>query len=92
MASVLQQVQQLEEKIFDDPGEVEARRLFRERADAYHDRILMLPESLERSGASWRQDQRAEERQRTDARCGGARAAAPGAARNSEDARNYWET
>ena len=90
---VLQQVQQLEEKIFDDPGEVEARRLFRERADAYHDRILTLPESLaeERRELAARinalkndnaqmREVVALERERRDL------------PRNSEDARNYWET
>ncbi|MEF8729226.1 MAG: VC_2705 family sodium/solute symporter [Accumulibacter sp.] len=90
---VLQQVQVLEERIFGDPGEVEARRLFRERADAYHDRILSLPESL------------AEERLELAARINALkndnaqmreivalereRRELP---RNSEDARNYWET
>ncbi|EXI91585.1 MAG: Acetate transporter ActP [Candidatus Accumulibacter sp. BA-94] len=90
---VLQQVQQLEERIFDEPGEVEARRLFRERADAYHDRILTLPESL------------AEERRELAARINALkndnaqmrevvalereRRELP---RNSEDARNFWET
>ncbi|ACV37002.1 sodium:solute symporter family protein [Accumulibacter sp.] len=44
---VLQKVQSLEEKLFDEPAEVEARRLFRERADGYHERILTLPASLE---------------------------------------------
>ncbi|QKS30877.1 MAG: VC_2705 family sodium/solute symporter [Candidatus Accumulibacter similis] len=90
---VLQQVQQLEEKIFDDPGEFEARRLFRERADAYHDRILTLPESLaeERRELAVRinalkndnaqmREVVALERERRDL------------PRNSEDARNYWET
>jgi cation/acetate symporter len=44
---VLQKVNILEEKIFEDPAEVDARRLFRERADGYHERILTLPASLE---------------------------------------------
>ena len=44
---VLQKVQVLEERIFDDPAEVDARRLFRERADGYYTRILTLPDSLE---------------------------------------------
>ncbi|MCM8611654.1 VC_2705 family sodium/solute symporter [Accumulibacter sp.] len=89
---VLQQVQALEERIFVDAGEIEARRLFRERADAYHDRILSLPESL------------AEERRELAARINALkndnaqmreivalereRRELP---RTSEDARNYWE-
>ncbi len=90
---VLQQVQALEEKIFFEPGEVEARRLFRERADAYHDRILTLPESLsdERRELAARIDSLrndnaqmrevvALERERREL------------PRNSEDARSYWET
>jgi len=43
---VLQKVQVLETKIFDDPAEVEVRRLYRERADAYSEKILRLPASL----------------------------------------------
>ncbi|WP_300451367.1 sodium:solute symporter family protein [Accumulibacter sp.] len=44
---VLQQVQALEEKIFDDPAEIDSRHLFRQRADEYYERILTLPDSLE---------------------------------------------
>ena len=90
---VLQQVQVLEEKIFDEPGEAEARRLFRERADAYHERILSLPESLaderrdlaERINALKNDNAQmrevvALERERREL------------PRNSEDARNHWET
>ena len=43
---VLQKVRVLEDKIFRDPGEIDARRVFRERADAYYERILTLPDSL----------------------------------------------
>jgi cation/acetate symporter len=90
---VLQQVQALEEKIFFEPGEVEARRLFRERADAYHDRILTLPESLSderrelaarinslRNDNAQMREVVALERERREL------------PRNSEDARSYWET
>jgi len=90
---VLQQVQVLEERIFDEPAEVEARRLFRERADAYHDRILTLPESLEeerrdlaarintlKNDNAQMREVVALERQRREL------------PRNSEDARSYWET
>ncbi|MBA4093942.1 MAG: cation acetate symporter [Candidatus Accumulibacter sp.] len=44
---VLQKVQGLEEQIFDRPAEVEARRLFRVRADEYYDRVARLPVSLD---------------------------------------------
>ena len=44
---VLQKVQVLEEGIFDEPAEVDARRLFHERADGYYERILSLPASLD---------------------------------------------
>jgi hypothetical protein len=44
---VLQKVQVLEEKIFAEPAEIEARRIFRERADGYYERILTLPEALD---------------------------------------------
>lgn len=44
---VLQQLTQLENKIFQDTGEIDARRIFRERADAYYQRILSLPASLQ---------------------------------------------
>lgn len=43
---VLQKVDALETKIFENPSEIEVRRLFRERADAYYDKILRLPASL----------------------------------------------
>jgi cation/acetate symporter len=43
---VLQKVEVLETKIFDNSAEVDARRLYRERADAYYDKILRLPASL----------------------------------------------
>ncbi|MEF8713373.1 MAG: sodium:solute symporter family protein [Accumulibacter sp.] len=44
---VLQKVQDLEERIFDDPAEFDVRHRFQERADGYHSRILALPDSLE---------------------------------------------
>ncbi|MFZ2855109.1 MAG: sodium:solute symporter family protein, partial [Rhodocyclaceae bacterium] len=44
---VLQKVEVLETRIFADPAEVKARRLYRERADAYDDKILRLPASLD---------------------------------------------
>lgn len=43
---VLQKVEILETKIFDNPAEVDARRRYRERADVYYDKILRLPASL----------------------------------------------
>jgi cation/acetate symporter len=43
---VLQKVEILETKIFANAAEIEARRLFRERADAYADKIQHLPASL----------------------------------------------
>ena len=43
---VLQKVAQLENRIFEDPAEIEARRLYRLRADAYYEKILRLPASL----------------------------------------------
>jgi len=45
---VLQQVQQMEDRIFDSPAEVAARRLYRERADEYARKIAQLPDSLSR--------------------------------------------
>ena len=45
---VLQQVRQMEDKLFDSPAEVAARRLFRERADEYARKIAQLPDSLSR--------------------------------------------
>lgn len=43
---VLAKVEALETRLFDDPAELEARRLYRERADAIYDNILNLPDSL----------------------------------------------
>jgi len=43
---VLQKVGQLEEKLFDSPAELDARRLYRERADDYAQKIMRLPNSL----------------------------------------------
>jgi cation/acetate symporter len=43
---VLQDVGRLEEKFFNMPAEIEARRLYRERADIYAERIMQLPTSL----------------------------------------------
>jgi len=43
---VLQKVELLETRIFDDPAELDVRRLYRERADAYYEKILRLPASL----------------------------------------------
>lgn len=43
---VLQQVTVLEEKLFDTPNEIEVRRLYRERADIYAEKIMQLPHSL----------------------------------------------
>ncbi len=43
---VLQQVTRLEARLFDMPAEVEARRLYRERADLYAQKIMQLPHSL----------------------------------------------
>ena len=43
---VLQQVHQLEEKLFDNPAELEVRNLYRERADDYAQKIMRLPSSL----------------------------------------------
>jgi cation/acetate symporter len=45
---VLQKVQVLEEKLFETPAEIEARRLYQERADLYAQKIMQLPESLSR--------------------------------------------
>jgi len=89
---VLQKVQLLEEKIFADPAETDARQHFRQRADAYYQRILTLPESLaeERQSIAERidalkssnaqmRDVAALERQRRELPA------------TSEDARKYWE-
>ena len=43
---VLQQVTQLEERLFDLPAEREVRQLYRERAELYAQRIMQLPQSL----------------------------------------------
>ncbi len=43
---VLHQVGRLEDKYFASPAEVEARRLFQERADGYAAKIMALPYSL----------------------------------------------
>ncbi len=43
---VLQQVTQLEERLFDTPAEQEVRRLYQARADLYAQRIMQLPQSL----------------------------------------------
>ncbi|MEY2633298.1 MAG: hypothetical protein RIR00_1952, partial [Pseudomonadota bacterium] len=43
---VLQEVERLENRIFTQPAELEARRLFQERADLYAEKIIRLPYSL----------------------------------------------
>jgi cation/acetate symporter len=43
---VLQQVTQLENRLFDTPAEIEVRTLYHERADDYAQKIMQLPESL----------------------------------------------
>ncbi len=43
---VLQEVRQLEGKLFDSPAELAARKLYRERADEYAQKIMQLPQSL----------------------------------------------
>ena len=43
---VLQQVTELEERLFNSPAELEARQLYRERADLYAQKIMQLPQSL----------------------------------------------
>jgi cation/acetate symporter len=43
---VLQQVTQLEDRLFQSPPEVEVRQLYRERADLYAQKIMQLPQSL----------------------------------------------
>lgn len=43
---VLQKVTQLEERLFDTPAEQEVRKLYRDRADLYAQRIMQLPQSL----------------------------------------------
>jgi len=90
---VLQKVAALEDALFDDPAEIEVRRLFRERADGYYEQILMLPESLEderqrlidridelKIGNAQMREVAALERQRREL------------PHTSEGARMYWET
>ena len=43
---VLQEVTQLEERLFHSPAEIEVRQLFRDRADLYAQKIMQLPQSL----------------------------------------------
>jgi len=43
---VLQQVTQLENRLFENPAEIEVRQLFHERADLYAQKIMQLPQSL----------------------------------------------
>ena len=43
---VLNEVQRLEEKIFQEPAEEQVRQLYRERADLYAQKIMQLPNSL----------------------------------------------
>ncbi|KAB2927223.1 MAG: cation acetate symporter [Dechloromonas sp.] len=43
---VLQEVTQLEERLFHTPAEQEVRQLFLERADTYAQKIMQLPDSL----------------------------------------------
>jgi cation/acetate symporter len=43
---VLQQLGQLEDKLFDSPAEIEVRGLYRQRADEYARKITQLPNSL----------------------------------------------
>ncbi|UCV05417.1 sodium:solute symporter family protein [Dechloromonas denitrificans] len=43
---VLQQVTQLENRLFDTPAEIEVRTLYHARADDYAQKIMQLPESL----------------------------------------------
>ena len=44
---VLQKIETLENRIFELPAEQEARKLFRERADLYAEKIMRLPASLQ---------------------------------------------
>ncbi len=89
---VLQKVGLIEEKIFEDPAEVDARRLFRERADGYYERILTLPGSLDeerrrlavqidelKSNNAQMRAVMVLERQRREL------------PKTSEEARNYWD-
>jgi cation/acetate symporter len=43
---VLQDVTQMEERLFHTPAEQEVRQLYQERADAYAQKIMQLPDSL----------------------------------------------
>ena len=43
---VIQEINQLENRLFDDPVELEVRQLYRERADLYAQKIMQLPHSL----------------------------------------------
>ena len=43
---VLQEVGRLEDRLFDTPAEIEVRKLYRERADLYAQKIMQLPHSL----------------------------------------------
>ncbi len=43
---VLTEVAELEHKLFNTPAEIEVRRLYQERADAYAQKIMQLPQSL----------------------------------------------
>ncbi|MBK7647763.1 MAG: VC_2705 family sodium/solute symporter [Betaproteobacteria bacterium] len=43
---VLQQVTQLENRLFETPAEIQVRQLYRERADLYAQKIMQLPYSL----------------------------------------------
>ncbi|MCM8595698.1 sodium:solute symporter family protein [Accumulibacter sp.] len=89
---VLQRVDALEQRIFADPAEIEARRLFRERAESYHERIAALPESLDdemhrlseridemKNGNAQMRDVMALERERRDL------------PRTTAEAQGYWQ-
>jgi cation/acetate symporter len=43
---VLQEVTQLENRLFNTPAEIEVRQLFHDRADIYSQKIMQLPQSL----------------------------------------------
>ncbi|WP_265942924.1 sodium:solute symporter family protein [Dechloromonas sp. A34] len=43
---VLQEVTQLEKRLFNTPAEIEVRQLFHQRADTYSQKIMQLPQSL----------------------------------------------
>lgn len=90
---VLQKVQALEERIFDDPAELDARDRFRERANGYRDRILALPDSLEeeRHSLSLRIDdlKGSNAQMREVATLERQRRELP---KSSDEARGYWES